>query len=89
MIKRIDYSKTFIKQLNKAPLKIKIAFKKKLLLFVRNPFNSQLRNHGLTGKLSGLRSINVTGDWRAIFLEVEGGAIIKFVLLGTHSQLYT
>lgn len=85
-IKRVDYSKNFQKQLKKAPLKIKLAFKNRRDLFNQNPFSSQLNNHQLTGKFKGFRCINITGDWRAIFSE-RGGVII-FVALGTHSQLY-
>jgi len=42
----------------------------------------------LVGELRGYRSINITGDWRAIFMEIDGGKIIYFVAIGTHSQLY-
>lgn len=47
-----------------------------------------LRNHSLSGKYKGCRSINVSGDWRAIFREYKGGAVIYFEMLGTHSELY-
>jgi mRNA-degrading endonuclease YafQ of YafQ-DinJ toxin-antitoxin module len=38
----------------------------------------------------GYRSINVTGDWRALYSEQQqnGKEIIVFEMLGTHSQLY-
>jgi len=68
-IVRIDYSRGFDKQLKKAPLEIKIAFRKKFALFLENPFHPQLNNHSLTGKLKNLRSINITGDWRALYSE--------------------
>lgn len=83
---RIDYSKNFDKQLRKAPLSIKIAFRERFELFLKNPFHSQLNNHALTGKYKDHRSINITGDWRAIYS--EKGNVIIFELLGTHSQLY-
>lgn len=88
---RIDYSKGFDKQLKKAPLEIKIAFRKKFALFLENPFHPQLNNHSLTGKLKDFRSINITGDWRAIYSEQSSSrddSIIIFEMLGTHSQLY-
>lgn len=87
---KIDYSKTFTKQLKKAPLKIKIAFRKRLELFIKEPLHPLLRNHPLTGRLSGYRSINVTGDWRALYREMEdeNNKIVIFVILGTHNQLY-
>ena len=90
-LERIDYSKEFLKQLKKAPYEIKIAFTKRLKLFIDNPFSSQLNNHLLTGKYSGYRSININGDWRAVYsvsIDKQGNQIIIFELLGTHSQLY-
>lgn len=89
-IARIDYTASFLKLLKKSPNKVRTEFKARLLLFVADQFNPQLRNHQLAGKLKEYRSINVTGDWRAIFTEVltKKGAIIVFEMIGTHSQLY-
>lgn len=82
----INYSKKFEKQLKKAPLEIKIAFRNRRELFIQDPFHPQLNNHQLTGKFKGSRSINITGDWRAIYSEFNDSII--FEMLGTHSQLY-
>jgi len=49
---RIDYSKRFIKQLKKAPLKIRSAFKKRLAPLI-----------SLKGKWQGFKSIDVTADY--------------------------
>ncbi len=87
-IKRIDFSRRFEKDLRKAPIKIRIAFKARLELFLPDMFNPLLNNHALTGDYKEYRSINITGDWRAIFKEFENGEIISFEILGTHSQLY-
>lgn len=90
-LKRINYTRTFLRQFKKAPLQIKIAFRERLAIFLENPFFPQLNNHSLTGKLKGYRSINIAGDWRAIFSEVEnqkGEKIVILETLGTHSQLY-
>jgi len=46
-----------------------------------------LRNHSLQGKYDGVRSITITGDFRAhyvILLEESR----TFVAIGTHSELY-
>lgn len=87
---RVKYAKVFIKQLEKAPQAIKIAFRERRSLYFNNPLHPKLRNHPLKGKYAGLRSINVNGDWRALYREEKenGEMIIVFVLLGTHSQLY-
>lgn len=87
----IRFSARFRKQYDKANQKIKTAFHQRLELFKQDLFHLQLNNHQLTGKLKGYRSINVTGDWRAIYLEYKdkrGKQIIVFEMLGTHSQLY-
>ena len=76
----------FVKQYRRASAEVKEKFQSRLQLFKENRFNPVLNNHGLTGKYTGYRSINVTGDWRAIFMEV--GETVYFVALGTHSQLY-
>jgi len=45
-----------------------------------------LDNHSLQGTWLGHRSINVTGDFRAIFKETQDAAI--FVDIDTHHNLY-
>lgn len=90
-LKRINFSGKFDKQLKKSPLEIKLAFRRRLQLFINNPFNLQLNNHSLTGRLKGYRSINITGDWRAIYSgyrDDNNRKVIIFEMLGTHSQLY-
>ena len=85
---KIDYSKRFNKELKKAPLEIKIAFRNRFSLFINNQFHPSLNNHALSGKLKGYRSINVTGDWRAVYSMDKDKTTAVFELLGTHSQLY-
>lgn len=86
----ITFNTRFRKQYSKAPQKIKTAFNTRLVLFKQSAQHPQLRNHPLSGTLKGYRSINVTGDWRAIYSErmSSKGKTIVFELLGTHSQLY-
>ena len=75
---KIDFTKAFIKQHKKAPKKIQEAWEKR-------------KNHQLTGEYKGHVSINITGDWRAIFTETldeEDNKTILFKFLGTHNQLY-
>ena len=87
----ISFGRKFNKQYQKADSKIKAAFKTRLTLFKNNPLNPLLDNHQLTGNYLGKRSINITGDWRAVYSEgedEEGNKFILFHSLGTHSQLY-
>lgn len=83
---RVDFTNLFNKRRREAPLKIKIAFREALELFLEDPNHIALRNHILTGKYAGIHSIDVTDDWRAIYRE-EAERII-FVELGTHEELY-
>jgi len=87
----VRFSRKFVKQRNKAPKKIKFAFDERLKVFYKNKFDSRLNNHVLTGGFAGCRSINITGDWRAIYREIGADdrvKIIFFDVFGTHSQLY-
>jgi addiction module RelE/StbE family toxin len=83
---RIDFSKRFDKQLKKAPLSVKRAFRRRLELFLKDPNHSLLNNHALRGRLKGYRSLNITGNWRAIFRIYHKGNLIFFDALGTHSK---
>lgn len=87
----ISFAKKFSKKYDKAPAHIKKATKERLKLFKQDSFHSSLNNHTLTGLYLGSRSINITGDWRAIYSENsddEGTKTVIFEVLGTHSQLY-
>lgn len=90
MARRVEFKRSFTKQRDKADIRIQIVFDKRLKLFYQDAHHRQLRNHALTGRWKGFRSIDVTGDWRAIFKEERkrGVVIVTFVALGTHSQLY-
>lgn len=79
-------SKSFAKYYEKAPEKIKKAFKERFNIFLVDSSNTVLNNHALKGTYSGYRSINVTGDWRALYTVIDEIAVFR--VLGTHSQLY-
>jgi len=83
----IVYHKNFIKNYKKQSQKIQEKFKKRQLLFERNEYNPILNNHPLKGKWMGYRSINVTGDVRAVYKLYNENAI--FVAIDSHSNLYS
>ncbi len=82
----IKFSANFSKQYRKANKKIRKAFYQRLQLFKQDSHHPLLRNHSLVGGYRRYRSINITGDWRAIYL--EEGKLVIFEMLGKHSQLY-
>lgn len=83
----IKTTKKFDKQYAKLSQKNKANFKQKIEVFRNNPFDKQLRNHPLKGKYLGYRSINITGDLRALY-QIKGNTVTIFAFIGTHSQLY-
>ena len=85
---QVDLSPAFQKQLKKVPNEIKVAVRNRLDLFASNPQHPLLRNHLLKGLYMDCRSINITGDWRAMYEETDAGSVAHFIALGTHSQLY-
>src|SRR3990167_2244855 len=62
--------------------------KERLILFEQKPFIAILNNHALKGRQEGYRSINITGDMRAIFIVLDKNRV-EFVYIGSHSQLYS
>ena len=82
----IAYSKNFIKQAKKLPPETRKKLLERVHVFAGNQLHPTLRNHQLKGKYREYRSIDVTGDVRALYLQKEDEAI--FDAVGTHSQLY-
>ena len=82
----VEYDKSFIKALDKMPPGIEERFYNRLFLFRENSTHPLLRNHSVDPAYPGCRSINITGDYRAIFREED--SVVTFLHIGTHSQLY-
>jgi addiction module RelE/StbE family toxin len=83
----IDYHKKFLKIFDKLPEKIKDKFYQRLRLFSQEPFHPLLNNHPVDSAYPGWRSINITGDYRALY-ELKADNLIEFMNIGTHSELY-
>ena len=83
---RVLYKKRFEREFKRLDEKVKLAFSERLELFVQDKFHPLLRNHAVDAAFPGCRSINISGDLRAIFRE-EGDVVI-FMHIGTHSKLY-
>lgn len=80
-------SKGFKKKFKKLPAKIKQQFEQKIIIFPVDEYQSVLNNHRLSGEYGDYQSINVTGDYRAIYKKLDQDTVL-FVDIGTHSQLY-
>jgi addiction module RelE/StbE family toxin len=82
----ISYSKNFMTQAKKLSPKVRQKLLERIEMFAENPLHPMLRNHQLRGKWKEYRSIDVTGDVRALYLQRENEVI--FDTKGTPSQLY-
>ena len=57
-------------------------------LFTNDPLNEQLRNHALHTPYKGSYSIDISGDYRAIYELIDDKTAL-FTHIGTHRQLYS
>jgi len=78
------------KKIKKLDKRIRKSFREKISLFAENPNDPQLNNHLLRKPYEGLRSIDITNDYRAIYGEFQenGELIAYFTHFGTHKELY-
>ena len=83
---RIHFSTRYEKEYRRLAAKVQQQADDRIRLFLSHPFHPLLNNHPLGGKFQGCRSINVTGDYRALF--EARGEIQLFIRIGTHPQLY-
>lgn len=84
---KVGFSKQFEKQYTKLLPRAKLRFQQQLDTFMNDAYDSRLLNHPLRGKYTGYRSINITGDYRAVY-KMANETTVRFVAIGTHSQLY-
>lgn len=82
----VKFHKNFEKKFKKLTQSEKDKFQERLKVFIIDEFNPVLNNHSLKGRYLGYRSLNVTGDLRAIYKKAREFAI--FVTLDSHSNLY-
>jgi addiction module RelE/StbE family toxin len=87
---KVRYSPDFFQKYKKADVRIRNKVDEKIAVFLKDPYDLQLDNHTLKRQWKGLRSIDVTSDWRAIYKETQIGdkIVAYFVALGTHKELY-
>jgi len=82
--------KQFSKHYQKLARKIQDKVDDVLAVFMNNPIAPSLNNHQLSWKLSHLRSIDVTWDYRLWIhqLDEKTYEIVEIIDIGTHAQLY-
>ncbi len=83
---KLHSHKKFEKQYAKLPKAIKSKFLVRIKLFQENQSASVLNIHQLKGDRYPLLSMNITSDYRALFLMNKDS--VTFYEIGTHSELY-
>ena len=83
---KIDFHKKFNKKFKKLPRKVQEEFYERLAIFEIDKFSQILNNHAVHYPYEGCRSINITGDFRALY--ETGNDAVVFIRIGTHSELY-
>ncbi|MEK9154057.1 MAG: type II toxin-antitoxin system mRNA interferase toxin, RelE/StbE family [Patescibacteria group bacterium] len=86
-MRRFDTNRVFDRMFKKLPRDVRDRFVERAELFIKDHRHPLLRDHALTGAWAGHRSINVTGDYRAVYEEVAADTF-RFVAIGTHHDLY-
>lgn len=84
---KVFFSTKFLKLLQKYSPEEQEKFYEVIMIFVADPHHPLLRNHQLYGKYVGYRSIDITGNLRAVYKECPDH-IARFSAFGTHHQLY-
>ena len=83
----LQRSSRYKKQYRELSEKIQIKINERLAIFLVDEFSPILNNHNLHGEYENCRSINVTGDFRLIYMKMSGD--VRYLLeVGTHNQLY-
>ena len=82
----VRFHRNFEKKFSKLPPKIQQRFYNRSRIFFKNKSEKTLNNHEVDAAFPGCRSINITGDYRAIFH--EQGGVATFITIGTHADLY-
>ena len=84
---KIILHKNFKKQYRKLKAGEKRKFKERKDIFLQNQFHPLLNNHALRGEYAGFRSINITGDLRALYKPMNKHTAY-FIIIDTHGNLF-
>lgn len=66
---------------------LRLKTQERVKLFTQNSNNPVLKDHGLSGEKSTLRSFRITGDIRIVYKKISDSHVL-FLDIGTHNQVY-
>lgn len=84
---KIVVTDSFMKILDKLPLKMRKRFEDRLSIFMREPAHPILKVHPLKGNMTGCRAFSVSGNYRVIF-QISDRDTVKLIDIGTHNKVY-
>lgn len=84
---RVNFHKRFNRSYRKCLIKTRVKFKQRLKLFLNDQYHPLLENHALYGEWQNFRSINITGDYRALYHYLDDDTV-EFFIIDTHGNLY-
>jgi len=84
---RVFYSEHFLQYAKKLNEKQQAKFARLVVLLRENPYHSQLHTKFLSGKFSGIYSIRITRDLRALFKFLSPDKIL-LVDVGNRKDIY-
>jgi addiction module RelE/StbE family toxin len=79
----ILYAPKFVRQYKKLPKKLQEAAERRENIFRKNPFDSRLKTHKLSGHLEGFYGFSIDFSCRIIFDFADEGTV-RFYEIGTH-----
>lgn len=87
---KVYFSKKFTQQyrfLRQHHPKLAKKLKKRVEIFIKNPYHPLLKTHPLSGKLKGKKAFWISWDLRIVF-DNSGKNKVRFLALGRHDQIY-
>ena len=81
------FQKNFIKRIP-AESSLDKRYLERVTLFLQNRNDPVLKNHKLSGKLTGYFAFSITGDIRVLYY-FNSDDEITFIDIGSHNQVYT
>ncbi len=82
-VKNVRYSRRFVRQLSRLPLRIVREAQTKENIFKKDSCDSRLRTHKLHGRDAGAWAFSVDHSYRVKFIFVGEGEVV-FLEVGTH-----
>lgn len=86
----VAFSSTFkksFKKLIKGSFKLESQFFEKLEIFIENPYDTRLKTHQLSGKLTGIWSFSLNYKLRITFTFIQSNRVI-LENIGPHDVVY-